>query len=475
LTGRKLFAKSPARLDAMNRHVCSSTEIRPMPTPDSILNLATEIVETPITQALTKLTADRVLSPYIWVFYASFLLSICFTPIARAIAMSFGIIDQPDGKRKMHREPVAYLGGLAIFTAWFAGVTLSQFVHWHVWFPGMSERINVPLAVVFGAVTAFTLGLWDDIKGLRPRTKIVGQVSAAVLLLVSGVGTTLTQPFILAAVDRLNRAFAGYIAISPGAVEIMVLVSSCALAIAIVVFCCNASNLMDGLDGLCSGVTTIITAGFLCLAVVAATHPNPADFSSINTDALRVIIALSLLGAAMGFVPHNFNPASIFMGDAGSLFLGFICALLIIMLGEADPRWLLGATVMFALPVLDTALAFARRYMAGRPFFSADKQHIHHQLIARGLSVKQAVLIMYGLALFFVACGMSLILIRVRYAIAFYLVILGGIVVAAYKMGMVHERIARHQRGPNLDQDPAAAEVDKPETPSSSTRPPSMV
>jgi UDP-GlcNAc:undecaprenyl-phosphate/decaprenyl-phosphate GlcNAc-1-phosphate transferase len=412
----------------------------------------------PVHPASSGLSVDQVLSPYIWVFYASFLVSIILTPIARTIAISFGIIDQPDGKRKMHREPVAYLGGVAIFVAWFVGLTVSQFVHWHTWYDRMFDTISVPIAIVFGAMMAFILGLWDDIQGIRPRTKIVGQVVAAVLLLASGVGLKLTDPFWTAIIGRSNRFFGSVFVISPEVAGWIALISSCALTIAIVVFCCNASNLMDGLDGLCGGVTTIIAMGFLVLAVVAAMSPNLLDPVAVNTDALRVIIALALLGAAMGFVPHNFNPASIFMGDAGSLFLGFICALLIIMLGEADPRWLLGAMVMFALPVLDTALAFARRWMAGRPFFSPDKHHIHHQLIARGMNVRQAVLTMYGLALFFVACGLSLITVRVRYAVAFYLVILGGIIVAAYKMGMVHERVARQARQRHPEADPASIE-----------------
>jgi UDP-GlcNAc:undecaprenyl-phosphate GlcNAc-1-phosphate transferase len=101
---------------------------------------------------------------------------------------------------------------------------------------------------------------------------------------------------------------------------------------------------------------------------------------------------------------------------------------------------------MFSLPVLDTALAFARRKMAGRPLFSPDKQHLHHQLIARGLSVKQAVLVAYGLAIFFVLCGVAIVYIRTRFAVAFYLVLFGSIVVAAYKMGMVHERVVNAPR-----------------------------
>ncbi|HXE52703.1 MAG TPA: MraY family glycosyltransferase, partial [Tepidisphaeraceae bacterium] len=175
-----------------------------------------------------------------------------------------------------------------------------------------------------------------------------------------------------------------------------------------------------------------------------------------NIDAQRVILALALLGAVLGFIPYNFNPASIFMGDTGSMFLGFVCATMIIMMGEGQTKWFLASMVIFALPVMDTALAFARRWTNRRPLFSADKQHFHHQLVARGFSVKQTVLISYALAVFFGLLGMSMVFVRTRYAIAIYLVVFGSIIVAAYKMGMIHERPATAEPG-NLGDTPAEA------------------
>src|SRR5204862_2319456 len=201
--------------------------------------------------------------------------------------------------------------------------------------------------------------------------------------------------------------------------------------------CCNATNLMDGLDGLCGGVTAIIAGGFLFLAVHMAMDGQALNS---NTDALRVVLGIALLGAVLGFIPYNFNPASIFMGDTGSMFLGYVCATMIITMAREQSRWILASMVMFALPILDTALAFARRWVNGRPIFSADKQHFHHQLMARGYSVKKTVMISYGLALMFATLGVAMVLIRTRYAIALYMVIFGSLIVAAYKMGMVHER-----------------------------------
>jgi UDP-GlcNAc:undecaprenyl-phosphate GlcNAc-1-phosphate transferase len=123
------------------------------------------------------------------------------------------------------------------------------------------------------------------------------------------------------------------------------------------------------------------------------------------------------------------------------MFLGFCCAVMIILMSQGQHwRWFLASMVMFALPVLDTALAFTRRWVNGRPIFSADKLHFHHQLVARGYSVKKTVLISYGLAIFFAVAGALIAIVRTRYAVAFYLMIFGYIIVAAYKMGMVHEK-----------------------------------
>jgi UDP-GlcNAc:undecaprenyl-phosphate GlcNAc-1-phosphate transferase len=164
--------------------------------------------------------------------------------------------------------------------------------------------------------------------------------------------------------------------------------------------------------------------------------------SEDNIVVLRVVLSLALLGAVLGFVPYNFNPASIFMGDAGSMFLGYCCATLIILSAEkaGELKWFLASMVMFALPLLDTALAFARRMVNRRAVFSADRHHFHHQLIARGLTVKQTVLIAYGLAIFFVVGGGAIAFLQTRYVVAAYLVIFGFMVVAAFKMGMIHER-----------------------------------
>jgi UDP-GlcNAc:undecaprenyl-phosphate GlcNAc-1-phosphate transferase len=280
---------------------------------------------------------------------------------------------------------------------------------------------------------------------LTPALKITGQVTAALFLLSDNIGTRITGIFFHHANGWLRKmhetpgSFLAQLSDTPIQFpEWMMYMSSSLAVIAIVVACCNATNLMDGLDGLCSGVTAIIAAGFVFLAVNLAMWAGGLD---PNLDSMRIVIAVALLGAVIGFIPYNFNPASIFMGDTGSMFLGYCCAVTIILMGQQQNwRWMMAATVMFALPVLDTALAFARRWLKRRPLFSADRQHFHHQLVARGFSVKQTVMICYGLTLFFAVCGGLIAIIRTRYAVAAYVVIFGYIVVAAYKMGMVHER-----------------------------------
>ena len=400
-----------------------------------------------ITTGPVTLSVDGVLAPLIWVFFAAYIVSYLLTPIMRRVAIYNGVVDKPDGLRKIHREPVAYLGGVAVFCGWFVGVTVTQLIGWHLgpyWSPVLGPHIPIPLPLAIAAILVVGLGLMDDLYGISPKWKISGQVLAAVTLLSAGIGVGLTGPFLNNIDERLPRLIGTHL--RPDVLAWTIYATSCGLTTAIIVFCCNASNLMDGLDGLCGGVTAIIAIGMVALAVNLATHPALNIPGGPARDGLRVVVALALLGSTLGFLPYNFNPASIFMGDSGSLFLGFTCALMIILLGEVEARWLLAALVMFSLPVLDTALAFARRKLAGRPLFSPDKQHLHHQLIARGLSVKQAVLVAYGLAVFFVLCGVAVVYIRTRFAVAFYLVLFGSIVVAAYKMGMVHERVVNAPR-----------------------------
>lgn len=382
---------------------------------------------------LQPLTYDQVLSPYIYVLYISFLVTLILTPVMRIVALHYGIIDNPDRVRKMHLRPVAYLGGVAVFLGWIAGLTISTFLRLHTSDPSQPQPVVMKFSIVSGACIIVLLGLWDDILSLSPKLKITGQIFAAVFLLVDGIGTHCLEPIF----NPLNQGITSRFGLPP-VPHLAIVALSSLLVIFVVVGCCNASNLIDGLDGLCGGVTAIISAGLLFLAVHMAASGGGIN---ANWDGIRVVVALALMGAVLGFVPYNFNPASIFMGDTGSMFMGFVCAVLIILMAQDEhPKWFLASMVMFALPILDAALAFTRRWVNGRPIFSADKYHFHHQLLARGFSVRKTVLICYGLAFFFALMGASIVLTRTRYSIAFWLIIFSYIIVAAYKMGMIHER-----------------------------------
>jgi UDP-GlcNAc:undecaprenyl-phosphate/decaprenyl-phosphate GlcNAc-1-phosphate transferase len=389
----------------------------------------------------SQLSLDSALSPYIYVFYAAFIVAFVFTPVMRSIALYYGIVDQPDKIRKLHGSPVAYLGGVAVLMGWLAGLAISEFVRVPLSEGALGGYLHVKLSIVVGAIVTVSLGFLDDVRSVKPRIKIAGQVFAAAFLLYEGVGRQCAGPLLA----PLNVRLVNMLNLPQGSDFFPAWVTpvcSSLLVLVIVVGCCNATNLMDGLDGLCGGVTAIIAGGFLFLAVNLAMR----GIGDPNLAALRVVLGLALVGAVLGFVPYNFNPASIFMGDAGSMFLGFACAVMILLLAEQQSKWFLAALVMFALPILDTSLAFARRFVNRRPFFSADRHHFHHQMVARGLSVRRTVVLSYGLTIGFVLLGASIVFIRTRYAGAIYLVVFGSLMVAAYKMGMVHETQASVSR-----------------------------
>lgn len=406
----------------------------------------------------SALSANDVLSPYIYVFYVAFIVAFIFTPVMRQVATYYGIIDAPDGKRKMHSMPVAYLGGVAVFLGWIAGLAISQFLHLHRQDLGLSPYLRVNFSIVVGGALIVLLGLWDDIHKLDPWVKIAGQVFAAAVLLYDGVGSQATA--------AVFHPLAGWMSLylgwphgpNPMLPQWFIAATSGILVVGIIVGCCNATNLMDGLDGLCGGVTAIIAAGFLFLAVHLAVSGSGL---SANWDGLRVVLGLALLGAVLGFIPYNFNPASIFMGDAGSMFLGYACGIQIILMAQGlHPKWFLASMVIFALPILDTLLAFARRWVNGRPLFSADRFHFHHQMLARGFSVKQTVIISYALAIGFGLLGTAIVFMRTRYAVAVYLVVFGSILVAAFKMGMIHERAPETAKNPQGQESPSASAAD---------------
>lgn len=301
---------------------------------------------------------------YFGAFLLSFLAAAATTPVVRALARRWGWVDAPEG-RKVHLVPVPRVGGLAIAFAYFlpfaAVLLLDNPIQ-----DAVVRRAPEMAGLFLGGVAIVLLGLWDDLRGLGPARKFAVQIAVA---------TVCWWAFEFR-IDRIANPFGDPVELGMLGLPVTIL-----WFVAVV----NAINLIDGLDGLASGVALIAS---LTLFVLALMWPNPvAGLSSI-----------ALCGALLGFLLYNFNPASIFMGDSGSLFLGFILASTG-MIGSTKSRTLVAILVpiiALGVPFADTALAVVRRVLAGRSPFAADRGHLHHQLLALGYSHRRAVLILYA-------------------------------------------------------------------------------
>lgn len=380
---------------------------------------------------------------YIAVFVAAFLVTLIATPIMRRLAVAYGIIDKPNEARKIHRIPVAYLGGAAVFVGIMAGILYSYlgnsydgllgFHHTRYIGEATQKPYVVPVSVLLGLTVIMLVGLLDDVIGIRPHVKIGGQLIAAAALAADDVGVKLAQG-VLAPIGRLvgNQALAFDIPIPAlGSIHLdLVYWAGTAVIALFVLGACNASNLIDGLDGLLSGVTAIASASLLVVALtMAANDDGPRD-------AQRLVLCLSLLGACLGFLPYNFNPAIIFLGDCGSLLLGFCSIVIILSLGDTgQTQWVIAGLIIYAIPIIDTVLAIVRRRMTGRSISDPDDQHLHHML-KRALGVKGAVFALYGLGLAFGALGIAISLGRARVAYAMALVFAAFVAVVAIKIAL---------------------------------------
>lgn len=345
----------------------------------------------------------------------SFVVSLIATPICRRVALARGIVDRPDDFLKPHAAPTPYLGGVAIFAGWLCGVL--------VVFAISDVQVGVPLVVGIALAGTATLliGLFDDLRVMSSKMKLACNIAVALLLLRLGLGDDLIN--VVAEVTGVHfRTDERWLE----------LVYSVPVTLFIIVGACNATNLIDGLDGLCTGVLGIISIGF----VILAGHLWISYPAATLSDE-RIILALAMVGAAAGFLPFNRNPAKIFMGDAGSMLLGLNAAILILMFGEARKvRWMIGALMVFGLPIADMLLALARRWRNGRRLMSGDRSHYYDQLCDRGLSVRRVVAISYLLTSAFVLVGVSVIFLRTRYAILVYFLAVVAAVATVWKFDM---------------------------------------
>ncbi len=303
------------------------------------------------------------------------------TPIARRLSLRLGVLDLPDRERKIHTEPVPTLGGLAIFLGVLVGVVVGArgaearaALGMGLRPPFLGELSGTLLAALF----LLGAGVLDDARGLRPGTKLLAQLLAAGVLVLSGV-------------EMLYFWLPGLGVISLSQ-DLGVILTTLWVVVLV-----NAMNLSDGLDGLAAGLAAMAGLAFFAYQALTGTG---REISSL--------LSLAVAGAALGFLPYNFHPASIFMGDSGSMVLGLILAAASVLgVGRSTvlPRPTAFATLLFplvvplallAIPVADTFLAVVRRLARGLPIAHADKEHIHHRLLALGHTQKRAVVLLYG-------------------------------------------------------------------------------
>ena len=301
-------------------------------------------------------------------FGAAALSSLALTRALRDSALRRGWLDRPDGRRKLHAAAVPPVGGVAVLLALVAGFALSLLVPGVDW--SAADQGNSALHLLAATAAVAAVGLLDDIYSVRPSVKLLVQTAAGLHLYWHGYGVSvvsnpLGQPFVLGGL-------------------------SLPLTLLWVVGLSNAFNLIDGLDGLAAGV------GFCANCVVFF-------FAVLNGRWEIALFSAALAGALLGFLRFNFSPASVFLGDSGSLSIGFVLAALSLRGSSKSSTAVAVIAPLLALgfPIVDTALAMLRRLMAGRSILEADADHIHHRMLRIGLRPRQAVMLLYAVTALF--------------------------------------------------------------------------
>jgi UDP-GlcNAc:undecaprenyl-phosphate GlcNAc-1-phosphate transferase len=312
---------------------------------------------------------------YLTSFIVSFLFVLVTTPFLIKIGIKHGFVDKVD-QRKIHQGVVPRIGGIGIaigtlfplFLLYFYNNFVSQTLF------GSIENVVV---IIFGGLSISILGLFDDIKGLPAKFKFLFQIALAVIAIYCGFSiNAMSTPW-----GVVQLGWVGHF-----------------ITVLWIVGIINAFNLIDGMDGLSSGVSF-----FACITIMS--------LSIVNGYMFVALVSAALAGAVVGFLVYNFNPAKIFMGDAGSMFIGYVLAVLSLKnqsKGHTIVSMLVPIIAM-GLPILDTTLAFLRRFLRNQSIFSADKQHIHHILLSKGLNQRKVVFMLYGISVVFTALAMLLI------------------------------------------------------------------
>ncbi len=306
---------------------------------------------------------------YLICFALAFIVSFVATPIAKKVAFCIGAVDVPKDDRRMHKKPIARLGGLAIFSGFIIALMFSL-VCTIIGVVGVTPNAQL-LGMLVGVFIIVGMGIVDDIKQLGPKIKFVFQILAAIAVVwISGDKISIiTNPFSTTGITVLSD-FIAY-----------------PLTIFWIVGITNAINFIDGLDGLAAGVSSISYLSLMFIAILQ------------GEEQTAMIIAI-LAGSTLGFLPYNFNPAKIFMGDTGSTFLGFTLGVISIqgMMKTYAAISIVIPILVLGLPLFDTTFAILRRVVQRKSIMAPDRGHLHHRLIDMGFSQRQSVVTMYAVS-----------------------------------------------------------------------------
>lgn len=315
---------------------------------------------------------------YVSLFTISFLIALLITPLVRRKATEWGAIAVPDDDRHIHTTPTPRLGGIAIYLAFVATLTCVAFLSNMV---GDIFRANLPkiLGLLAPATLVFLFGIYDDFRSVSAPQKILVQTIAASMIFAAGFR-----------IENLSSPFGGYW-------HVPIWLSFLFTAVWVIGLT-NAFNLIDGIDGLAAGASVFALISILIFSVA---QENP-EIS---------LLAVVLVGAVLGFLRFNFNPATIFLGDSGSLFLGFMAASLSLAGSQKGSTIVAIAIplISFGLPVTEAGLSLARRFLSGQSLLAGDRGHIHHKLLQQGLTQRQAVILLYAVCALFSLFGLMLL------------------------------------------------------------------
>jgi UDP-GlcNAc:undecaprenyl-phosphate GlcNAc-1-phosphate transferase len=302
------------------------------------------------------------------VFFLASLFALWLTPPVRDLALRLGLVDRPDGRRKRHPAPVPRLGGLSVYLAFVSTLLLWHFLNRGA--AGQALTTGTELPLVAAATAVMLVGLVDDLLGVPPAAKLLVQAGAGGYLYAYGFR-----------IELLSNPFGEILTLGP---------LSLPLTLLWFVGLSNALNLIDGLDGLAAGIGLFAVSASLMAALV-------------NDRWEIALLSAALGGALLGFLRYNLTPASVFLGDCGSLFLGFVLAALAVRgsMKSSTAIAVFAPLLALAIPILDTTLAMVRRVGRGRGIFEADTEHIHHRMVRRGLTPRRAVFVLYGVGALF--------------------------------------------------------------------------